>query len=147
MSNPKHGFVFYFDNYPILLSLPPEQRGWLITALCVFADQVWRDPPAPAEAVLEQFPQLSPQAQVTYRFMAGAISRDTQRWLQQRDARIQRRQQQAAEAVSPPDQTQQERRFQQDAARLRQLMEQRPGPGVLPWEKRPAPGTRTAENG
>ena len=121
--NAKTGFVFYFDCYHTLTSLPPEQRGWLITALCVYAERVWRDGTVTAQEIAQQFPQLSQQAQVAYQFMTNAIWRDTQRWLQQRQARIQRRtQQQAAAAASQPSQEEQARRFREEAQRLRQLM-------------------------
>ena len=33
LDNTKKGFLLYFDNAPMLLSLPPEQRGWLLTAV------------------------------------------------------------------------------------------------------------------
>lgn len=122
MNNQKTGFVFHFDNYPILISLPLEQRGWLITAISVYADRVWRDQSVTAEAVLEQFPQLSAQARVAYQFMTNAILRDTQRWLQQREARIQRRQQ-AAGAAS---QESENRRYQEDLERLKRLMGKEP---------------------
>ena len=40
MSNRKRGFVFYFDNILAVESLPPDQRGWLLSALCVYAERV-----------------------------------------------------------------------------------------------------------
>ena len=43
MSNRKRGFVFYFDNILAVDSLPPDQRGWLLSALCSYADRVWQD--------------------------------------------------------------------------------------------------------
>ena len=42
MNHPKRGFVVYFDNYPMLLTMPPEQRGLLFTALMQYADGRWR---------------------------------------------------------------------------------------------------------
>ena len=45
MSNRKRGFVFYFDNILAVESLPPDQRGWLLSALCSYADRVCRTPP------------------------------------------------------------------------------------------------------
>ncbi len=60
MNNPKRGFVVYFDNYPMLLALPPEQRGLLFTALMQYADGRWRtEPPDPRySADLEQTRRL-----------------------------------------------------------------------------------------
>ena len=43
MNNPKRGFLLYFDNYPMVTMLPPEQRGWLLSALFSYADKIWRD--------------------------------------------------------------------------------------------------------
>ena len=94
MANSKTGFIFYFDNYPALLTLPLEQRGLVITLLCLYADRVWRDPEYSLEEALELFPQLSEQAAVACRFMGAAILRDTRRWLEQREYRMQRRQSQ-----------------------------------------------------
>ncbi len=96
MPNGKTGFIFYFDNYPALLSLPLEQRGLIITLLCVYADRVWRDPAVLLDDILVQFPQLSEQAVVACRFMGASILRDTRRWLDQREYRLQRRQSQGA---------------------------------------------------
>lgn len=125
MTNKKTGFVFYFDYYPALTALPPEQRGWLLTALCVYAERVWRDETVAAEEILAQFPQLSPQAGVAYQFMASAVERDTQRWLRQRQARLQRRQQQAGAAPDSADVDPQEqaRRFREDTLRSRRALD------------------------
>ena len=98
MSANKSGFIFHFDCYPILTSLPLEQRGLLITLLCLYADRVWREPGTALDEILEQFPQLSNEAVMACRFMGAAILRDTQRWLTQREYREQRRQTQS----SPP---------------------------------------------
>ena len=93
MNNPKRGFVVYFDNYPMLLALPPEQRGLLFTALMQYADGRWRGEVSDPEEVLERWPGMEPQARMGFRFMASAVDRDTQRWLSQRQARALRRQQ------------------------------------------------------
>ena len=102
MNNNKTGFVFHFDNYPILISLPLEQRGLLITLLCSYADQVWRTPGLTLEELLPQFPQLSGEALVACRFMAASIARDTQRWLSQRDYWLSRRQGQGEQDAPAP---------------------------------------------
>ena len=93
MNNPKRGFVVYFDNYPMLLTMPPEQRGLLFTALMQYADGRWRGEVTDPEEVLVRWPDMGAQAQMGFRFMASAVDRDTQRWLSQRQARALRRQQ------------------------------------------------------
>lgn len=93
MENVKRGFVFYFDNYLVVEDLPPDQRGWLLSVLCTYAERVWRDPSVTMEEILDQFPQLSGQTRIACGFLGAAILRDTQRWLSQRQARTLRRQQ------------------------------------------------------
>ena len=105
MSGPKKNFIFYLDNYPALVSLPLEQRGLLITALCVYADRVWRDPSITLEEIAEQFPKMTPEAVMSLRFMAGSVLRDTQRWLETVAAREQRKREAAGQAqpkAAPP---------------------------------------------
>lgn len=52
MANPKRGFVLYFDNYPMIIALPPDQRGWLITALMEYAERLSRGEGLPPEDLL-----------------------------------------------------------------------------------------------
>ena len=93
MNNPKRGFVVYFDNYPMLLAMPPEQRGLLFTALMQYADGRWRGEVTDPEEVLVRWPDMGAQAQMGFRFMGSAVDRDTQRWLLRRQAGERRRQQ------------------------------------------------------
>ena len=62
MNNPKRGFVVYFDNYPMLLAMPPEQRGLLFTALMQYADGRWRGEVTDPEEVLVRWPDMGAQA-------------------------------------------------------------------------------------
>ena len=106
MSNRKRGFVFYFDNILAVESLPPDQRGWLLSALCSYADRVWQDTSVGIEEVLDLYPQMSQQASVACRFLAAGVLRDTQKWLAQQELRTRRREQQgraplAARPASP----------------------------------------------
>ncbi len=80
------GFVFYFDNYFVVEDLPPDQRGWLLSALCVYAERVWRDPSVTMEEILDHYPQMSGQTRIACGFLGAAVLRDTQRWLSQRQA-------------------------------------------------------------
>ncbi len=91
MENAKRGFVFYFDNYFVVEDLPPDQRGWLLSALCVYAERVWRDPSVTMEEILDHYPQMSGQTRIACGFLGAAVLRDTQRWLSQRQARALRR--------------------------------------------------------
>ena len=91
MSNRKRGFVFYFDNILAVESLPPDQRGWLLSALCSYADRVWQDTSVGIEEVLDLYPQMSQQASVACRFLAAGVLRDTQKWLTQQELRTPRR--------------------------------------------------------
>ena len=84
---------YYIDNYPMLLTMPPEQRGLLFTALMQYADGRWRGEVTDPEEVLVRWPDMGAQAQMGFRFMASAVDRDTQRWLLHRQAGERRRQQ------------------------------------------------------
>ena len=77
MNNPKRGFVVYFDNYPMLLAMPPEQRGLLFTALMQYADGRWRGEVTDPEEVLVRWPDMGAQAQMGFRFTASALDRAT----------------------------------------------------------------------
>ena len=91
MANPKRGFVLYFDNYPMIIALPPDQRGWLITALMEYAEWLSRGERIPPEDLLTRYPPLSPQTKTAFQFMATGVDRDTQRWLQRQRAGEERR--------------------------------------------------------
>lgn len=71
MENAKRGFVFYFDNYFVVEDLPPDQRGWLLSALCVYAERVWRDPSVTMEEILDHYPQMSGPDQDRLRLSGG----------------------------------------------------------------------------
>jgi hypothetical protein len=120
MRNKKSSFLFYFDNYPILLSLPVVQRGWLISALCVYADQVWRDNTVKAIDIMDQFPELSEQSQIAFQFMAATICRDTEQWLRKRELRTQARQQQTKAAAETEEEIAE--RTQKDMEQMRKIL-------------------------
>lgn len=96
MQTEKTGFVFYFDNLPILMSLPSDQWGRVVAALCRYAQEVWQDPDFPLERAMAEFPGLSGEGEMACRFMGASVLRDTKRWLHQRDYRMQRRQNQGS---------------------------------------------------
>lgn len=101
MANPKRGFVLYFDNYPMIIALPPDQRGWLITALMEYAERLSRGEGLPPEDLLTRYPPLSPQTRTAFQFMATGVDRDTQRWLQRQRTGEERRRTREGERPSP----------------------------------------------
>ena len=121
MSTIKRGFVFYFDNCVTMEALPPDQRGWLLSALCAYADRVWRDETVTREEILDLYPQLSQEAQIAFQFLGQGILRDTQRWLHQQKVRSQRRQQ--GSAVPPQREPAAPQVDPQYTARLQKLVD------------------------
>lgn len=126
MANPKRGFVVYFDNYPMLINLPPDQRGWLITALMEYAELAGRGNGVSTEEILARYPPLDPQTRTAFQFMAAAVDRDTQRWLQRQKAGEERRRAREGERPSPaPAPTAQTLRQEEtERERLRRALEQ-----------------------
>lgn len=84
MRNEKKGFVLYFDMEHSIQCLPPDQRGYLLTALYRYAKDAAEADLMP-ETALDAFPQLSPEARMAFRFMADAVRRDTAKWNQRRE--------------------------------------------------------------
>lgn len=125
MANPKRGFVLYFDNYPMLIALPPDQRGWLITALIEYAERLGRGEGIPTEELLSHYPPLDPQTRTAFQFMAMGVDRDTQRWLQRRQTALERRQAREGERPSPASQpgSPSLRQEQEERERLRRALE------------------------
>ena len=124
MLNEKKSFLLYFDNAPMINDLPPEQRGWLFSALLDYGDRVSRENLSPENA-LPLYSQLGSQAQMAFRFIASTVDRDTQRWLQRRQTALERRQAREGERSSPASQPgssslQQE---QEERERLRRALE------------------------
>jgi len=84
MSTPKRGFVLYFDACHSISTLPPEQRGYLLSALYDYAVELSaadRDP----ESALTQYPELGAEARMAFLFMGGAVRRDTRKWKERRE--------------------------------------------------------------
>lgn len=103
--------------------LPPEQRGWLFSALLDYGSRVSREN-LTSETALSLYPQLNSQTQMVFRFIASTIDRDTQRWLQRQRAGEERRRTREGERPSPSAassaQTLQE---QAERERLRRVLE------------------------
>jgi len=79
LSAEKKGFVLYFDSCRCLEKLPPEQRGYLFSALCAYAEAVCEQDAEPG-GFPARFPQLTRETQMAFSFMADAIRRDTGKW-------------------------------------------------------------------
>ena len=71
--------MLYFDAYSSLSALPADQRGELLLLLYQYAMAADKAPTDP-ETILEQCPSLSGEAKMAYRFLAGTIQRDTNKW-------------------------------------------------------------------
>ena len=130
--NQKKSFLFYFDNYPIVRALPPDQRGWLFSALCVYAEKVWQDETLTMEQVLDGFPKMDLETRVACSFLGGTILRDTRRWLNQQQSRqawkSEKDRARPARADGPSlSGEEDDRRAKEDMDRMRRLMERMKG--------------------
>ena len=117
----KKGFLFYFDALPLIQMLPPAQRGWLLSAVCTFAIAVAEDPETRQEDIFAQFPELEEATQMACGFLCNAIRRDTRKWLQQKEARKARKEQQEGGRTSEP-----ERRRAEELRKYAQQIRERP---------------------
>ena len=93
----KKSFLLYFDMYPSIQNLPPEQKGYLFSALFEYADAAWKSG-CEKERVLERFPQLNDGARMAYYFIAETIRRDTEKW-REKQVRYQKAAQERSEKV------------------------------------------------
>lgn len=80
----KKSFLLYFDMYPSIRGLPPEQRGYLLSALFEYADGAWKSG-CGKESVLQKFPQMNEAARMAYSFIAEAVQRDTEKWREKQE--------------------------------------------------------------
>lgn len=81
MAETKKSFLIYFDAYPVVSGLPPEQRGELFSALCEYA-QAEAEAPAEQGDILASHPAMSTETRMAFCFMAQNIQRDTEKWRQ-----------------------------------------------------------------
>jgi len=84
----KKSFLLYFDMYPSICALPPEQKGYLFSALFEYADAAWKEN-CSKESILKRFPQMGDSAHMAYSFIAETIQRDTDKW-REKQARYQK---------------------------------------------------------
>ena len=126
----KKSFILYLDSYPMFQMLSPEQRGWLLTAIYAYAQQLSQEEAAVQagelaimEAVADSIPEMEDQTRMAFSFVASSIYRDTQKWYAQRRARTQRKSQKALSrsAQGNPDS---DARIREDMERMRRLMKE-----------------------
>lgn len=92
--------MLYFDSYPIIESLPAEQRGWLLSALYTYASRLSRERKLNWMDVIPEFPEMDVTTCTAFGFLSAAIYRDTQKWFGQQEAR--RRRSEAKNAAKQP---------------------------------------------
>ncbi len=123
--NEKKGFLLYFDSWPMVMDLPMEQRGLLLTALYQYAQRVWREDSVTIDEMTEDCPGMAPQTRMACRFMGVYILRDTRRWLSQQQSRSRRRQEEGGRPRPSPAESEEEKgvRVREDMDRIKRLMD------------------------
>ena len=111
----KKSFLIYFDNYPMVQGLPPEQRGWLLTALFEYGMAAGEPGGRSIPEILEAFPAMTEETKMACLFMCSNIQRDTQRWLGRQAAQERRR----AGQGSGPETGERKRQEREEMAQMR----------------------------
>lgn len=78
--NEKKSFIIHLDAYTHILTLSPEQRGELFTALFHYAIQSCKNAPPDVTTFAAQCTAMLPETRMAFRFMADSIARDTEKW-------------------------------------------------------------------
>lgn len=101
----KKSFMLYFDNYPSIAALPADQRGELLVLLYRYA-MAAEEGSADPEEFADQFPDLTPETRMAYRFLAETIRRDTEKWVAKQrhyQSAAMRRMEESGRKPVPPD--------------------------------------------
>ena len=101
----KKSFMLYFDNYPSIAALPADQRGELLVLLYRYA-MAAEEGSADPEEFADQFPNLTPETRIAYRFLAETIRRDTEKWVAKQrhyQSAAMRRMEESGRKPGPPD--------------------------------------------
>lgn len=104
MQTIKKSFQIYFDNVPLLMTLPDEQLGRMMKRLFLYAAQVAQDPELTTDAAraeVEADPALSDGARMAFHFLAASVYRDTRKWWQTTRARLRRVEERSAQEKKP----------------------------------------------
>ena len=101
----KKSFMLYYDNYPSIAALPADQRGALLVLLDRYA-MAAEEGSADPEEFADQFPDLTPETRMAYRFLAETIRRDTEKWVAKQrhyQSAAMRRMEESGRKPGPPD--------------------------------------------
>ena len=101
----KKSFMLYSDNYPSIAALPADQRGELLVLLYRYA-MAAEEGSADPEEFADQFPDLTPETRMAYRFLAETIRRDTEKWVAKQrhyQSAAMRRMEESGRKLGPPD--------------------------------------------
>lgn len=101
----KKSFMLYFDNYPSIAALPADQRGELLVLLYRYA-MAAEEGSADPEEFADQFPDLTLETRMAYRFLAETIRRDTEKWVAKQrhyQSAAMRRMEESGRKPGPPD--------------------------------------------
>lgn len=101
----KKSFMLYFDNYPSIAALPADQRGELLVLLYRYA-MAAEEGSADPEEFADQFPDLTPETRMAYRFLAETIRQDTEKWVAKQrhyQSAAMRRMEESGRKPGPPD--------------------------------------------
>ena len=79
----KKSFMLYFDNYPSIAALPADQRGGAAGAALPLRHGGGGGLCGSGGSLRIQFPNLTPETRMAYRFLAETIRRDTEKWVGQ----------------------------------------------------------------
>lgn len=78
--NEKKSFIIHLSAYAHILTLSPEQRGELFTALFHYAINACKNGPPDVTTFAAQCTAMLPETRMAFRFMADSIARDTEKW-------------------------------------------------------------------
>lgn len=83
----KKSFLIYFDSRPMVERLDDAERGKLFLELMRYAEAVKTDRTKVLDYLGEDGRGLSPEAWMAFGFIAGAIYRDTLKWLRTQESK------------------------------------------------------------
>ena len=85
--NEKKSFLLYLDNWETLKGLSVEQRGWVLTIIYEYAEQIGVCDRQELQIFLERYPEVDETVKVACSFLCTTIARDTKKWLCQQESK------------------------------------------------------------